>query len=329
MRHERVTETVRQQAALYVLGLLTQHEANCFDRHIEECPICREEFSRLLLAVAQIGLAINEEEPPENFRERLVDRIDASPPFGLLFNSQPSEEPDQKDEPDGEKIPNDKEVPEQRFPHPQDKAFFSFSTDPYSFTSRPRSGKTAIIIHTIMYILLVAIASFAFYTLYFSEKTNLQLQDRLEESELELVDFADLRRQFELRTADVMELEKYMDLFRKPYTRIARLKGQPSTPDNTGVVFWNSITGDVTVVGAFAPADAGKTYHLWFSTSSGRISAGQLPSDVNGYISAVLELNHDTVSAQAVTALVTLESEIDSPSRVAPEGPWIATGRIE
>jgi hypothetical protein len=45
MRHERATEELRELAAFYALGSLTQHEAHSFEIHVQEgCPVCEAGF---------------------------------------------------------------------------------------------------------------------------------------------------------------------------------------------------------------------------------------------------------------------------------------------
>ena len=296
MKHERATEEVRQQAALYALDLLTQHEARCFELHLEECSVCRVELDKLLLAAAQIGLAVKEEEPPYDFGERLAARIDWSPRAELLseFSEEKKSEPEKKNS--------------------------SKSAD------RPRSRKTATVVHTIIYIFILA--AFAFYAWQATVKERLRLQNHIESSN---DDLADLRRQLDTQRENTEKLGNFLELFNKPSVRIARLTGQPATPNNTGAVFWDSLTDDITVVGVFTPTPAGEIYQLWFETSSGTTSVGLLPSDESGHIFTVTKLNQSVNAASSDTgimAVVTLESESDSSERIEPEGSWIAIGRI-
>ena len=328
MRHERATERTRQQSALYALGLLSQHEAHCFELHLEECSVCREEFGRLLITAAQIGLAVKEEEPPEGFRERLVARIDSSPQ-DRLFSDSPSDSPKEED-PEPSPVPDEPEqaLDPEKIIEPAKKDVAVFVNTPV-LTTQPHSRKAAFVIHAIVYALLAALAAYAFYSWQSAEKEKSQLHGWIESSEDNL---SDLRRQFDqlvLQLANTEKLVRFQEMFYKPSVRVARLKGQPSTPDNTGVVLWDGITGDITVVGMFEPAPAGKIYQLWFFVSSERIFVGPLPSDRNGHISTVIRFNQSMTATSGIIATVTLESEEDASVRTAPAGPWSATGRVE
>ena len=311
MKHERATEATRQQAALYALGLLTQHEAHCFELHLEECLTCRAEFAKLLLASAQIGLAIKEEAPPEGLRERLAARID-SPRRNKRLSGLPEKqesvktiEPEKKPEPTKINAPISVYAPKPLAP--------------------PRSRKAAFVIQAIIYVLFAALGVYAFYYRQSVEKEKSELRVRIESSEDSLTD---LRRQLELQRENADKLERFQEMFRTHSVRIARLNGQPST-NHTGAVLWDDLTDDITVIGAFDPAPAGKVYLLWFSTPSERIFVGPLPSDRNGRVLTVIKLNQNMNAATDVMAIVTLESENDSSARTTPTAPWIASGRVE
>ena len=47
MRHQCPTHEIKEQAALYALGVLTQLEARAFESHVRDgCEICRSEVFR-------------------------------------------------------------------------------------------------------------------------------------------------------------------------------------------------------------------------------------------------------------------------------------------
>jgi len=326
VKHERASEEVRQQAALYSLGLLTQHEAHCFERHMEECLVCKTELGKLMLAAAQIGLAVKEEEPPDGFHERFAARIDSLPRFDVLFKAP-------RDTPRGREAPMEKESETKSGGTPMKRpitvakntggmgAAINTAASP-----RPR-GKAAVVIHTIIYVILAAMIAFVFYERQSAENEKLRLYDRLESS---YDDMSNLRRQFELKLDDTRgELEKFLELFRDPSVRTVRLKGQPSTPDNTGVVFWDLLSGNVTIIGAFAPAPPERVYQLCFFSPSDRTSVGLLPFDETGRISTVIKFDRPINAASYASAVVTLEAENNSSTRTAPAGQWSATGRID
>ena len=314
---------MRHQAALYAIGLLTQHEAHCFELHLEECPVCRAELAKLLLASAQIGLAVKEESPPEGLRERLAARIDSprrdQPLSDLPEKHEPAPAPP-SDEPRKSTKPGEK-------PEPAKKTFSIPAVTPIQLEPPPRSRKAVIFIHAIMYAILAALGAYAFYLWQNVEQENFEFQSLIAAAE---DNRADLTRQLESQRENAEELKKFQDMFHDPSMRVARLKDRPSSPDHTGAVLWNSLTGNITVIGTFNPAPAGMVYRLWFSAPSGRIFVGPLPSDRTGRILTVVKLNQDSLAASSnITAIVTLESESDVSTRTEPATPWIASGRVE
>ena len=342
MKHENATEVTRQQTALYALGLLTQHEAHCFELHLEECHVCRTEFGRLLLAAAQIGLAVSEKEPPQGFRERLVERIDSSTQFGRPSDSPEENEPEENEsetnepEPEPEKNPmvaknpkfekNSRFKKNPRFEKNNEPEKSTFSNKTKAPAPTPRSGKPVSAINAAIYVILAALAAFAFYSWQSAEKEKSQSQSRIESSKNDL---DNMRRQFNEQQENTEKLEKIMEFIRKPSVRVARLKGQAPTPNNTGAVFWDELTGDIAVVGAFAPTEDGKFYQLWLTASSGTTPVEMLPSEWNGNIFTVTKIDQNIGAASGVTAIVTLESESDSATRKVPTRPWSASGRFD
>ena len=77
MKHGRATEELKEMAALYALGTLTQHEARSFEMHVKEgCPICESECRKFEQTVAKIGIAAEEVPVPDYIRDLLSARIE-------------------------------------------------------------------------------------------------------------------------------------------------------------------------------------------------------------------------------------------------------------
>ena len=314
---------MRHQAALYALGLLTQHEAHCFELHLEECPVCRAELSKLLLASTQIGLAVKEIEPPQGLRERLAALIDSSPrnqPIPDLYEKQEVSPAPPPAEPAKTPKPEKKTGPAKN-------PFFISASAPNPPDTPPRSRKAAFFIHYMIYVIIIALGAYAFYSWQNVEQEKSELKSLIAAVE---DNQADLTRQLDSQRENAERLERFQDMFHNPSVRVARLRGQPSSPDNAGAVLWESLTGDITVIGTFDPAPVGMVYRLWLSAPSERIAVGRLTSDRNGRILTVVKLNQDGFAASSsITAIVTLESENDLSTRTEPATPWIASGKIE
>jgi anti-sigma-K factor RskA len=69
-------EQYRDDLPLYAVGALTGEESERLQRHLAECPACREELKGLNEAAAQIALAVEPAAPPVHFREQLMARLD-------------------------------------------------------------------------------------------------------------------------------------------------------------------------------------------------------------------------------------------------------------
>lgn len=70
--HEKIAE----QAAMYALGILSQQEAQAFERCLSEgCESCAEELAAFEAVVAELGLSAPEQKPPERTRGQLLFTI--------------------------------------------------------------------------------------------------------------------------------------------------------------------------------------------------------------------------------------------------------------
>jgi len=65
----------RDDLSLYAVGALSREESELLDRHLAECPACREELRVLNDAAAQIAMAVDPAAPPARLREQLAARL--------------------------------------------------------------------------------------------------------------------------------------------------------------------------------------------------------------------------------------------------------------
>jgi anti-sigma factor ChrR (cupin superfamily) len=78
MRHDRVTDELREQAAAHALGLLDPGAARAFEQHLEACPVCEAELRAFQETAAALPLALPESAPPPALRQKLLggkDRV--------------------------------------------------------------------------------------------------------------------------------------------------------------------------------------------------------------------------------------------------------------
>jgi anti-sigma factor ChrR (cupin superfamily) len=75
MTHSVVPEEMKEIAALYALGALSQSEARAFEAHLAEgCGACQKELDVFLETAALLALGCSEEEPGSHVREELKSR---------------------------------------------------------------------------------------------------------------------------------------------------------------------------------------------------------------------------------------------------------------
>ena len=310
MKHERATEEVRQQASLYALSLLTQNEARGFELHLEECTICRTELEKIEHAVAKIGLAAEETEPPPHLRERLLAIL---PPSSLpSLSEEPVTEGKSEEgkseltavaQPEAETqtefIPVDEDTPSPEAqseietpsamessnsdsapPEEQKKLELEpetaspeapVVTAPLFAQSVSAERSHANIFIWILVIAFALLSAFALYSWQSAKEESHQLQGRIAESEN---NFTDLKKELAQQQATVSELEKIPNMAEKPGTRIARLRGEPTAPGSTGVILWDVNAEECTLAGSFTPPEPGNDYQLWLSAVAGRTSIG-------------------------------------------------------
>ena len=79
MKHEHLTDDLRDTAMLYAAGALETGEREAFLRHLEEdkCKVCLAEVREFEAAVQSLAIALPEESPSENVKKRLLDQAEA------------------------------------------------------------------------------------------------------------------------------------------------------------------------------------------------------------------------------------------------------------
>lgn len=77
MKHDRVTDEIRETAALYSLGALAPEERAAFAEHLtERCPICEAEVRAFEGVTGALGLSVPPAAAPADLRARLLARAE-------------------------------------------------------------------------------------------------------------------------------------------------------------------------------------------------------------------------------------------------------------
>jgi anti-sigma-K factor RskA len=281
LKHERVTEEVRELAALYALGALTQHEARSFEIHLPDCPVCKAELTRLEHAVAGIGLSVEETETPEYLRDLLLARIEHEPQASVSVAS----------------------------PNPTNPASNEFSKIDESRSGNIRRGNKLDWGLRIICIALVLTNLLAFIKLYSIRLLSVDLQTQLSASAAEA---EALKKQWDAQIKNPGDFAQILEAMRKPGMRVAWIVGQPAAPSASGTFFWDTEQHRYLLMGSFPPSQQGKAYQLWLVTPTTKVSAGLIKANPDGptYTTAPIpEDMHDVIAVG-----ITLEPESGSPT---------------
>jgi len=297
LKHERATEEIRELAALYALGSLTQHEARSFEIHIREgCSVCEGEFHKFARTIAEMGFASEEVQAPDYIRDLLLARIEREPqPAAPAIAPSRNKEMEQSPE----------------------------KTSPASapFPSPPSKRGMPPIIAWIVASALFMMAFWAFFNWKSSRDANNQLQAQLSAARM---DAEELQKKIDSQSGKSAELEQVLAIVHKPGARIARLIGQAATPDYAGAILWDTKESECLALGSFLPTPQGKVYQLWFFSATTKIPVGLIKTDSNGRVYTTLRVPQEAEGATA--AVVTLEP--DNGSQI-PTAPYCAAGRID
>jgi anti-sigma-K factor RskA len=300
LNHERATEDIRELAALYALGSLTQHEARSFELHIGEgCDVCEAELRRFEHTVAGLGFAADEAEMPEYLRELLLARIERERQVAIAATV-----PERK---------NDVEQPKER-PSP------SPMTQSILFGSQNKSPRSFPWMLAVALCAIVALG-ITLYGLNSSQSTNNQLRAKLSTVQ---ADFDNLNLLLDSQEEKSERLDKILAMVGMPEMQIARLVEQNAAHSSLGAILWDVQQNRCLLFGSFPPAPAQETYQLWFSTPSAKVSLGPINADPAGRV--FIDTSVPKEAASAALAIITLEPKGGSQ---IPRTPFYAIGRFD
>jgi hypothetical protein len=303
LRHDRITEELRELAALYALGSLTQHEAHGFELHLKEgCSICEAELRKLQRAAAEIGFAAPEITAPEYIRDLLSARIEREP----------------------------QSFPTAGEPVQFEQAAVEIEEEPARFMAAPsfqlpESRRERHVLPWILVVVLLILGGFALYEWRFTEARNVHLEARISAAK---TDIQNIRNELEGGKQDLSKLGIILNSFGKPGARISRLVVQTASPEilptSSAAVVWDTEKDQCLVLGNFPPAPEGKRYQLWFFSQIAKVTAGAFTVTPTGPTFVTLPVPPE--AAGATWAVVTLEP--DNGSQI-PTSPFYAKGQIQ
>jgi anti-sigma-K factor RskA len=299
LNHERITEDVRELAALYALGSLTQNEARSFELHIQEgCTACEAELRRIERIVSGIGFSADEAEVPGKVRELLRERMNREPQ-STAASPQSSEES------------KDTSIEQQLLESPRTPSVIFQSQE------KKQSGFPWIYVAAFA---LLAVLGFTLFALNSARGTNSELQEKLSAAQ---ADYDELNILLDSQKERSEKLNQVLSIVEKPGVRMARLVKQTGDRASSGTVLEDAEQNRCLVIGLFPRAEQDKNYFLWFVTPAARIPAGILQPDATGRIFESIAIPETAATAPAV--LISLEA--DSAPKI-PAAPYYAVGRF-
>jgi hypothetical protein len=291
VKHERATEEIRELAALYALGALTQHEAQSFEIHMHEgCSICEAEFRKFEHVVAGMGFAVDEAPAPDYVRDLLLARIEREnrPVAAAAVQA---------------KVPEitAKQTKSETPPAP-----------PPLFLSQHPKKQTSVLAWSLTALFALA-ALFMYFTMKSGQDANNQL---LAENSAAKTDLDNLKTLLDVQRTRIGELDQILSIVDKPGSKILRLTGQVPAPGASGAILWDGAEGKFLAFGVLPPEPEGKMYQLWFLSPTAKIRAGSLKLKPNNrfFVSDLIP----SEAANATVAGITLEPDNGSQFPTLP-----------
>lgn len=299
MNHNDKTEETQEQAALYALGALCQHEARLFEEQVREGdPRLKSDLESFEKVVEAIGYAAPAVEPPPYLLDVLLTRLgkeeQLSPPAKVMpFQERPS-------------------APAPQPATPITPVAFPQANAPVSIESRRRSGAAVFIPWAVAASLLVgSVVAFLAWRQAKQESDDLKAQIAVVQNQTDR-----LRQEVNAENAKVLELARINQVLAAPDHRVIEMGGSEGAPDSTGKIYWDTRAREWAVVAKLPPAPAGKVYQLWFVTADAKISAGLIKTDDTGHAFTVVNVPSDVTNLGA--AAITLEPEGGSAQPTMP-----------
>jgi anti-sigma-K factor RskA len=291
MRHERATDELREVAALYALGSLTQNEARNFETHLSEgCLVCETELRQFKRAAAGIGAGVNQAEPPEYIRDLLSARIEREPQIDMKQDDKVKPELD------------------------------TVRTAPMiSYINEPQKKKTSILPWFLVAVLAIA-AGLGGYLWKMEKGKNAQLQTKITDTQSNEKVLQGLLDTLREKNGN---FEQLLETVSKPGTKIALLKGPAGIAGPLGEIIWDAEQNQCVIMGSFTSIPDGKTYQLWFITPTAKIPGGIFKFNPTGGTFAKIPIPVNAADATAI--MLTVEPEGGSQ---VPTLPFYAVGPV-
>jgi anti-sigma-K factor RskA len=312
LKYEKTTEEKQEQAALYALGVLSQHEAQAFEHQLSDGDSqVGEDLESFEKVVAALGYIAESAEPPPYLMDVLAVRIQKeeqipAPSPILSFPERSNANVQSASGSQAHMQPQFSRAPQTVSPFPEIKQARKSSA--LSFIPWALAASFAVAA-------LLGIWSWRNAKL---ESDALKNQVAMVQSQSE-----QLRNQINQENDKVFELARINQALRSPNSRVIDLAGQEVAPSSTANIYWDTSGNQWVVAANLPPAPEGKVYQLWFVTPEAKISAGLIKTDNKGHGFSVIDVPKEITNLAA--AAITLEPAGGSAQ---PTMPIYTVGKI-
>jgi anti-sigma-K factor RskA len=263
MRHSAATDETREQAALYALGALSQHEARSFEVHIREgCPVCEADLRGFDNVVGALGLGPPQTSPPTYLRDLLVARI--------AKEGQPSFSPSEYGSAQGPRF---------------------------------ESGRRSMLAAVLPWAIAASLAVVAAASLYAWNRADDRSRSQESRIADLILRNEQTREKLEETSSKNDERARMMKALETPGSRMIHLADPQVKTAYNGMLVWDTAHSQWIVSADLPSAPAGKVYQLWFVTQTAKKSAGLMSGGRDGHWFTVADIPSglDQISAAAIT----------------------------
>lgn len=309
MKYEKSTEEKQEQAALYALGVLSQHEARAFEQQLREGDRQTEaELESFERVVQAIGYLAQPEEPPSYLLDVLTARLQKEDQVAARNSFAEASQTIVQST-----APLSANTQAQAYQASQVVTPF-----PEAKQVRKSSGLSFLPWAIAASLLVCALAGFFAWRNARNEAKASQEQMIAAKAEVEK-----LNKKVNQENEQVYELARINQALRSPNSKVIELAGQEVAPSAMANIYWDT-NGNQWVVAANLPlAPAGKVYQLWFVTADAKINAGLIKTNESGHAFTVVDVPKNLANLAA--AAITLEPEGGSAQ---PTMPIYTVGKI-
>lgn len=322
LRHERSTEEKQEQAALYALGALCQHDAKMFEEALREGDT---QLGSELEAFEKVVEVLGFSAPPVEPSAFLLDVLQAR------INREDQQVPQVKTIPFPERTSPLHALQQIVAEHQPSAAHEKTALPPGNIapssiapasnvvpwqTPQPRKSTASSLLRWAIaaaFVILAIGSILAFFKWNEERDRNKGLS-----AQLELLIEKNTKISDDIRARDekIFELSRINQVISTEGSRRIELAGQSPAPSSKAIVYWDTKANQWLVSAELPPAPAGKVYQLWFVTADAKISAGLIKPDQQGHAFAELPLPKDLSNLAA--AAITLEPEGGSTQPTMP-----------